>query len=134
MDIIFTVKITEEGIPQLMGLLAKMWDNPNPAAQVSVERTSEGKTVTVHREEPVQVSPPTPATPTPVQAAPAPQAKPLSPAQVQAAAGAFMDQAPGNMQVLQNLLAEQGVQALPQLSDAQLQAFAQRLREHGVRL
>ena len=136
MDITFTVKITEEGIPQLMGLLAKMWDNPNPTAQVTVEKTEEGKTVTVHPETPaapVRTTPATQVTPVPA-VAPAVQAAPVTAAQIQAAAGAFMDQAPQNMKVLQDLLAEQGVQALPQLSPEQLQAFAARLREHGVQV
>lgn len=138
MDITFTVKITEEGIPQLMGLLAKMWDNPNPAAQVSVQSTPEAKVVTVSHETPTPIPPTAPqeAAPTVPAAAPAPapvaQVAPVTTAQIQAAAGVFMDTAPGNMKVLQDLLAEQGVQALPQLSPDQLQAFAARLREHGV--
>ncbi|GEM_PF-6911733 len=130
MDITFTVKITEEGIPQLMGLLARMWDNPNPAAQVQVEARPEGKVVTVIPEAPAAEAPQAPA---PVEEKPAAAVpKPVTSAQVQAAAGAFMDASPGNLGILQGLLAELGVQALPQLSPDQLQLFAARLREHGV--
>lgn len=147
MDITFTVKITEDGIPQLMGLLAKMWDNPNPTAGITVEKTQEGKTVTVkspdlpedaakqvadelQNAKPVFIPAPAPAP------APVVQAAPVTVAQIQAAAGIFMDAAPQNMGILQGILAELGVQALPQLSayPDKLQAFAARLREHGVTL
>ena len=130
MDITFTIKITEEGIPQLIGLLAKMWNNPNPAANVTVEETPEGKVVTVNPE--------VPTTPAPVQAvpvetpAPAPVAAKPTAAQIQAAAGAFMDAAPGNITILQNVLRELGATALPQLKPDQLEAFAAKLREQGA--
>jgi len=134
MEITFTVKITEEGIPQLMGLLARMWDNPNPAAQVRVETAPEGKTVTVTPEAPAAA--PHQATAPAAEAQPARRApKPLPPvtaAQVQAAAGAFMDEAPGNIAILQGIMTDLGVQAFPQLQPEQLQVFAARLREHGV--
>lgn len=140
MEITFTVKITEEGIPQLMGLLAKMWDNPRPSDQIQVQHGTQGKTVTVHVDSPAAVPQQTAPAAAPAEAptvpAAAPQraapATPVTAAQIQAAAGAFMDAAPGNMKVLQDLLAEQGVVALPQLNQEQLQGFAARLREHGV--
>lgn len=132
MDITLSIKITEEGIPQLMGLLAKMWDQPNPISTITVEKTEEGKTVTLHRENPQ----PAPAAETqPVQAQPVtpPQAmKPVTAAQVQAAAGAFMDASPNNLTILQGMLAELGVQAVPFLTPEQVQIFAAKLREHGV--
>lgn len=126
MDITFTVKITEEGIPQLMGLLAKMWDNPDPTAQVTVEQTTEGKTVTVHQE-PAAV---------PQQAAPvAPVAEDYTAEAIGRAAAAFVDADPTNMDKLLACLQGMGVQAVTQLPDAAARTeFARRMRELGAKL
>ena len=123
MDITFTITMTEQQIPELIGLLGKMWDNPDPTQQITI----------------VKVAPNSPAT-KPIETAPdiapaiAPAIAPVSAAQVQQAAGAFIDADPANMAVLQGILAELGVKALPQLNPAQLEVFAARLRERGVAL
>ena len=93
-----------------------MWDNPDPTQQITI----------------VKVAPNSPAT-KPIETAPAiaPAIAPVSAAQVQQAAGAFIDADPANMAVLQGILAELGVKALPQLNPAQLEVFAARLRERG---
>lgn len=164
MDITFTIKITEKQIPEMIGLLAKMWDNPDPTANFEIIPEAGQKTVYVMKESKTSANAPaeahmaaTPAAPaapaetaellSPVfpgsapaaQTAPTPEAAipPTAPpaptaAQIQAAAGAFMAQAPNNITILQELMREMGVTAFPQLSNAQLATFAQKLRDLGV--
>ena len=139
MDITFTIKITEEGIPQLMGLLARMWDNPDPTAQVVVEDTPTGKTVTVAPEAhkaPVQ-------TPSAPAVAPKPTAEPEAPVAQETytveaigrASAAFVDADPSNMDKLLATLQAMGVQAVTQLPDAAARAeFARRMRELGAKI
>lgn len=131
MDITFTVKIAEEGIPQLMGLLAKMWDNPNPTAQVRVERSDEGKTVTANPETPAAPA----AAPEPVAA---PEAVVTSETYTVEAIGrasaAFVDADPANMDKLLAALQAMGVQAVTQLPDAAARAeFARRMLALGAK-
>lgn len=148
MDITFTIKITEKQIPEMIGLLAKMWDNPDPTANFEIIPGANQKTVRVMKESKSPEEAPTEAhtaaTPTaPAPAAPAETAEQISPAfpesppaptaaQIQAAAGAFMVQAPNNITILQELMREMGVTAFPQLSNEQLSLFAQKLRDLGV--
>lgn len=127
MNITFTITLDEQGIPQLIGLLSKMLANPDPGQQVIVE---------THTEAPTRVKtvkPETVPVPEPINhTAPlAPPQAALTVAQVQLAAGAFVDVAPGNMAVLQGILKDLGAQAVTQLKPEQLQLFAAQLREKG---
>lgn len=150
MDITLTIHITEKQIPELIGLLAKMWDNPDPTASVVVEDGQ--KVVTIQpgvtltpatvslQPEPAPVAPSAPAEASDVTATAediahgktyCTPAKP-SAAQVQAAAGAFMALDANNITVLQRIMQEFGVTAFPALKDDQLDAFVKRLRDLGV--
>lgn len=136
MEITFTVKLTEQGIPQLMGLLARMMANPDPGAQVVVEKTEEGKSITI--------SPETPSTPVKVSMVANPElsvaAPPAAPEQysvedIGRASAAFVDADPGNMDKLLATLQAMGVQAVTQLPDAAARAeFARRMRELGANI
>ena len=116
MELTFTIKVTEDSIPELIGLLQKMQANPTP-----------GKAL----EEKPAAQPEAPAAQPAAKTKPKP-APTITAEQIQAAAGAFMDAAPGNLSVLQSILAELGVQSLPQLKPDQLQLFAASLRGYGV--
>jgi hypothetical protein len=116
MDISFTINLTDKQIPELMALLAKMQDSG--AAAVTVDAKPAAKPVPAAQEAPSPV--------------PAEAPRTVTADQIQAAAGAFMDAAPGNLSVLQSILAELGVQSLPQLKPDQLQLFAASLRGYGV--
>ena len=119
MDITFTITLTDKQIPELIGLLHKISATPDPRVVTVIEPRSGTPAAEA-------ASPITPE-------APAAAAAPLvTMAQVQAAAGAFMDAAPGNLSVLQDILAELGVQSLPQLKPDQQQLFAASLRGYGV--
>lgn len=126
MNIKFSIELTEKNIPQLMGLLAKMWDNPNPAEGITIIKQSE---VVTEKPEVASVSAMT-AAPDPEPAQPVP----LTAAQLQAAAGKFIDQNPNNLFVLQQLLSEIGAPAIPQLTVEQRVLFTQKLRELGSAL
>jgi len=132
MEITFTAKIPDEGVGELLALLTRLWDSPNAVAEVSLKTMDNSKldqaAAPAQQSAPAAPAPAAPAQPKAAQ----PAAKPVTAAQIQAAAGTFMDAAPGNLQVLQDILAELGAQSLPQLGPEQLQAFAARLREHGV--
>lgn len=145
MDITFTITLTEEGIPQLMGLLAKMWDNPRPSDQIQVQHGAQGKTVTVHVEPPAAVPQQTAPAEAQQQAVAVPVASPApsAPASVEdysveaigRAAAAFVDADPTNMDKLLGCLQGMGVQAVTQLPDAAARAeFARRMRELGAKL
>lgn len=139
MDITFTIKITEKQIPEMIGLLAKMWDNPDPTKNFEIHEEPGQKTVWVKKE---AVSPESSPEASPVTATVAPEATvaatvPNTPArpnaaQIQAAAGAFMAIDESNITVLQGIMREMGVTAFPQFNEAQLDKFAQRLRGLGV--
>lgn len=144
MNIKFSVELDETGIPQLIGLLAKMMDNPDPASQVVVETAQEGKTVTIQpTPAPVAVQAPAPVAPAiapaiPTPTAPAPAAPVAEEYTVEAigrAAAAFVDADPANMDKLLSCLQGMGVQAVTQLPDAAARAeFARRIRELGAKL
>ena len=127
MNITFTITLDEQGIPQLIGLLSKMLANPDPGQQVIVETHAEAPT-RVKTAKPETAPAPDPANHT---ATLAPPQTALTVAQVQQAAGAFVDVAPGNMAVLQGILKNLGAQAVTQLKPEQLQLFAAQLREKG---
>lgn len=137
MDITFTITMTEQQIPELIGLLGKMWANPDPAKQITIVKVqTEAPTTTtaaVPADKPAEINAAATTTaPAPVPVITAP-VKPVTAAQVQQAAGAFMDANPANMTVLQGILTDLGVQAFPQIkTQEQLDTFAQKLREHGV--
>lgn len=134
MDITFTITMTEQQIPELIGLLGKMWANPDPAKQITIVKVQTEAPAPAEKPAEINAEATAPApvipAPDPVKAAPV---KPVTAAQVQQAAGAFMDANPANMTVLQGILADLGVQAFPQIkTQDQLDTFAQKLREHGV--
>lgn len=137
MNIKFSIELTEKNIPQLMGLLAKMWDNPNPTEGITIVKQSE--TTPEKPEVPtMSASVVEPATVPAMVAEPTPEPKPepaqsasLSAAQLQLAAGKFIDQNPNNLFVLQQLLSEIGATAIPQLTQEQRVLFTQKLRELG---
>lgn len=131
MDITFTITMTEQQIPELIGLLGKMWANPDPAQQITIVKVQTEAPAPADKPAEINAAATTTATaPVPVVASPV---KPVTAAQVQQAAGAFMDANPANMTVLQGILAELGVQAFPQIkTQEQLDTFAAKLREHGV--
>jgi len=134
MDITFTIAMTEQQIPQLIGLLGKMWANPDPAQQIAIVKVQqEAPAIDKPIEDASQIVAAAPAVAPAIAPIIAP-AKPVSAAQVQQAAGAFIDADPANMAVLQGILAELGAKALPQLNPAQLEVFAAKLREQGVAL
>lgn len=131
MDITFTITMTEQQIPELIGLLGKMWANPDPAKQITIVKVQTEAPGPADKSDEINAAATT-AAPAPVPVITAP-VKPVTAAQVQQAAGAFMDANPANMTVLQGILAELGVQAFPQIkTQEQLDTFAQKLREHGV--
>lgn len=144
MDITLTIHITEKQIPELIGLLAKMWDNPDPTKNIEIHDGLGQKTVLIKKEseaeQPASVPPAgttapvvLPVPPSSPELAPTPSApnRP-SAAQVQAAAGAFMALDANNITVLQSIMQEFGVTAFPALKDEQLDAFVKRLRDLGV--
>ena len=127
MDMSISIHFTEESIPEIMGLLAKMWDNPKPSSSVSVAQVGDTRVVTVNT-----MKAPIEATPAPASApSPAPAPAKLSKEQLQLAAGNFMARAPGNLARLQEVLSDMGAPAVPSLRDEQLELFAQKLRELG---
>jgi hypothetical protein len=145
MDITLTIHITEKQIPELIGLLAKIWDNPDPTKDIEIHDGLGQKTVWVMKEakpeQPASV-PPAAATAPVVLPVPPPLSPELAPtpttpnrpnaAQVQAAAGAFVALDANNITVLQSIMQEFGVTAFPALKDEQLDAFVKRLRDLGV--
>lgn len=150
MEITFTAKIPQEGVQELMALLARLWDSPNPAAEVSVHTVDTSKTAPTPVDQPavpvatatvpVQPAPtaPTPAAPVqpaaPVTAAPAADDQYTVEA-IGRAAAAFVDADPANMDKLLSCLHGMGVQAVTQLPDAAARAeFARRMRELGAKL
>lgn len=137
MNIKFSIELTEKNIPQLMGLLAKMWDNPNPAEGITIVKQSESapeKQETPAMSAPVAEPAPAPAVvtkPTPEPTPEPTQSASLTAAQLQLAAGKFIDLNPNNLFVLQQLLSEIGATAIPQLTPEQRVIFTQKLRELG---
>lgn len=147
MEITFTAKIPQEGVQELMALLARLWDSPNPAAEVSIHTVDTSKTAPTPVEQPaapvattavpVQTapisSPPAPAAP--VQAAPASADDQYTVEAIGRAAAAFVDADPANMDKLLSCLQGMGVQAVTQLPDAAARAeFARRMRELVAKL
>lgn len=128
MDMSISIHFTEENIPEIMGLLAKMFDNPNPLSNVTVAHAGDTRVVTVNpakaKAEPAPASAPASA-PAPVE-----PSRPTK-EQLQLAAGNFMARAPGNLARLQEVLSDMGAPAVPSLRDEQLELFAQKLRELG---
>ena len=116
MNIKFSIEMTEKNIPELMGLLVKMWDNPDPAASIVVEQKCDASVLKVKALQPV-------AEPIDV---------PITKEQLQLAAGTFMAKDMNNLAILQTALQTIGAKAVPSLRDDQLEPFAQKLRELGV--
>lgn len=131
MEITFTVKLTEEGIPQLIGLLSKMWANPDPGSQVVVTTHKDGAATDI------EITPPVPApaaAPAPVSA-PAPAEPEYTAEMIGRAAAEFVDRDPGNMDKLRGILLDMGVQAVTQLvTKDQKAAFAASARKLGVKI
>lgn len=142
MDITLTIHITEKQLPELIGLLAKMWVNPDPTGNIEIQEEPAKKTVRIIKEETQEAQAPFTANMTAPVAPPAPvgttmQETPGTPgaAQIQAAAGAFMAIDPiNNINVLQTIMREFGVSAFPELKEDQFPAFVKRLRELGVKV
>lgn len=135
MEITFTVKLTEEGIPQLIGLLGKMWANPDPGSQVVVTTHKTGAPTDIEITPPAPVAVEPQAVPAPVEA-PAPVVEPEYTAEmIGRAAAQFVDQDPGNMDKLRGILLAMGVQAVTQLiTQEQKAAFVARARKLGVKI
>ena len=145
MNIKFSIEMTEKNIPELMGLLAKMWDNPDPAAISVFEQKFDAKVLTVKTpqpitepiDEPIQTNS---ASETLTHSVPAPSSEtrvpltavPITKEELQLAAGTFMAKDMKNLTVLQAALLSIGATAVPSLRDDQLEPFAQKLRELGV--
>lgn len=134
MNITFTITMTEQQIPELIGLLGKMWANPDPAQQITIVKVQpEAPAAPKHTENAPQIVAAAPVIASAIAPSITP-AKPVTAVQIQRVAGAFIDADPANMAVLQGILAELGAKALPQLNPAQLEVFADKLREQGVAL
>ena len=117
--------------PQLIGLLSKMWANPDPGSQVVVTTHTDGAPTDI------EITPPAPAqaaNPAPVSA-PAPAEPDYTAEMIGRAAAEFVDRDPGNMDKLRGILLDMGVQAVTQLvTKAQKAAFAASARKLGVKI
>lgn len=141
------IKTGAEGIPHILDALLRLYERRGaedtiPEVRVTADApAAPGMPAALAAQHPVPEKAWATEEPQAAQAAPAPAPiptparKPVTAAQAQAAAGAFMDAAPGNLAVLQGIMRDLGVKALPELkTPEQLEAFADKLRGHGVTL
>lgn len=142
MEITFSIKMTHESIPSLIGLLEQLHKAYpdtvvsllNPPGEFAPEH--EHKHGTASTPVPASIPAPVPAqTPAPAPAPAPTTAQDYTIEQIGRAAQSFMDADPGNINVLLDSLQQMGVQAVTHLTTPDMRAgFVARMQAAGMKI